>query len=72
MNECVSILNKIIEKGGIMGVAASMYINDEEKSKQFLYECFEQCHNKSAINHWGEGLVKEIVNFQHNCMKHKA
>ena len=46
-----------------MGMAAKLYINDEEKSKQFIFECFEQCHNASALKLWGEDLTNEIKNY---------
>jgi len=60
------ILNGIIRKGGLMGAAAKMYINDEEKTNQFIKECSEQCHNKSAREFWGEELIKEIMEYSKN------
>jgi hypothetical protein len=66
MNECAYILNKIIKKGGLMGIAAGLYINDDEKAKQFIFECFEQCHNASAIRLWGADLTNEIKKYCHN------
>lgn len=55
-----NILNRIINKGGIMGACAKMYINDEEKTNGFILECLKQCHNESAKKLWGEELVLDI------------
>jgi hypothetical protein len=57
------ILNVIIAKGGLMGAAARMYINDDQKSDGFIRECYEQCHNKSAQELWGKELVSEIEKY---------
>lgn len=61
--ERTEILKVIIAKGGLMGAAARMYINDEQKSDGFIKECYEQCHNKSAQILWGEELVSEIEKY---------
>ncbi len=58
-----SILNGIKAKGGLYGKAAEMYMNDEKKSDLFIKECAEQCHNQAAIDHWGEELVSDIVQY---------
>jgi len=58
-----NILNRIINRGGLMGAAAKLYINDEEKASQFIMECFEQCHNNSAKKIWGEELVSDIIKY---------
>ena len=58
-----AILNSIKAKGGLYGRAVDMYMNDDEKADQFIRECAEQCHNKLAIDIWGEELVSDILNF---------
>jgi hypothetical protein len=68
-NQVEEILKMIINKGGLMGAVAKMYINDKEKAKQFIAECFEQCHNRSAQIHWGEDLVKDIINYSCDQLK---
>jgi hypothetical protein len=57
------IMERIILRGGLYGRAASNYIRDEKQSYQFIRECFEQCHNKSAQDLWGSELVKDIRKF---------
>ncbi len=56
----LKILNQIIASGGIFGRCAEMYCDDDEKAKQFLRECFEQCHLESAQAFWGENLIDDI------------
>lgn len=55
------ILKQIITKGGLMSHVAKLYISDEEKSKQFLRECFEQCHVEAVVEFWGDDLVENII-----------
>jgi len=57
------IMEKIISKKGLMGRVAEMYINDEDKAKNFIKECREQTHNEMAQKHWGKKLVREIEQF---------
>lgn len=59
-------MQRIIAKGGLIGAAAKMYINDEEKADLFIKECSEQCHNKSAKDQWGDELVKDILEYTQN------
>ena len=69
--ERTEILNIIIAKGGLMGAAARIYINDTEKADGFIMECYGQCHNKSARELWGEELVSAIekyVNPETKCI----
>jgi len=63
------ILQRIIDKGGLMGSAAKMYIGDEEKTMQFITECAGQCHNKLAHDIWGEELVFEILKYSNALIK---
>jgi len=63
MKTKISILNQLIEKGGIYGYAAKLYFNDEVKSKELIFECYEQCHVPQAKINWGEKLIKEIKRF---------
>jgi hypothetical protein len=60
MKAKISILNQLIEKGGIYGHAAKLYFMDEEKSTAFIFECFAQCHVPQAKINWGDKLIKEI------------
>lgn len=60
------ILEQVISRGGLMGAAAKMYINDESKIDEFIKECSEQCHNESAKQLWGKELVSEIQNHTKN------
>ena len=67
--ESIEILERIINKGGIMGACAKRHINDNEQSDQFILECYYQCHNNSAIKLWGEELVRDIQNYIRNKKK---
>ncbi|MBI2722807.1 MAG: hypothetical protein HYX39_11595 [Bacteroidetes bacterium] len=57
------ILLRIISKGGLYSGAARLYIDDEKEASQFIAECAEQCHNKLALELWGEELVEDIVKY---------
>lgn len=65
--EAAILIERIINKGGLIGKAAERYAGDKKKSEQFIIECSEQCHTKSAIIYWGEDLVNDIKNFAHNA-----
>lgn len=57
------ILNNIIEKGGLIGTCAKLYLNDNEKEHQFIIECFEQCHNEETKEYWGSELRQAIIRY---------
>ncbi len=59
----LKILNLIAARGGIYGKCAEIYRNDHEKARQFLMECFEQCHLELAKKLWGIKLIREINNY---------
>lgn len=56
-----SILERIIEKGGLYGKCAQMYYNDKEKSVRFVLECYEQCHTNLIKENWEEDLINDII-----------
>lgn len=66
-----SILKKIQEKGGSYEFCARMYENDEKMGSLFIAECFEQCHNSSALAHWGPALVMDIVHFRLELIRYE-
>ncbi len=53
----------------MLGFAAKMYVNDEEKVDQFLIECSKQCHHQSAKDFWGEQLVFDIIKYTREVTK---
>ncbi len=57
------ILKQLMKKKGIYAYAAKIYMNDEEKSRQLIFECYDQCHVQGAIDDWGIKLVNEIKAF---------
>ncbi len=65
----IEILERIINKGGIIGACAKRYIYNKELADQFILECYYQCYNNSAIQLWGEELIIDIQNFVHNRQK---
>lgn len=58
------ILNRIINKGGLYGRFAELYLTDSEIAKQFIIECSEQCDKKSLIEFWGERLTQDIIKYK--------
>lgn len=60
----LDLLNRIIEKGGLMGACAKMYTNNLALAEIFIKECKAQCHNKFTNEYWGEELVMDIL--KHN------
>lgn len=67
--EASFILEKIISEGGAMGQCAQLYKHDPTLTDKFIRECFEQCHNRTAIQHWGEVLVAEIRTYVEKTAK---
>jgi len=63
------LLKKIIDKGGLLGACAEIYLNDDEKSSLFILECSEHCHSPSMLKHWGNELVDEITDYSLAIMK---
>jgi hypothetical protein len=61
--ELAVLFERIINKGGMMGACAKNYSDNKEKAEQFILECYQQCHNNSAIKLWGEELVIDIQNY---------
>ncbi len=61
--EAIILLNRIAEKGAIIGRCAKLYLHDQEKADQFIKECAEQCHRKTAKKLWGKELTKDIVTY---------
>lgn len=57
------ILLRIVEKGGLWGVIARMYLNDDEKADSFIIECAVQCHKKLAFVLWDQSLIDSIINY---------
>ena len=58
-----SILIRIINAGGLLGMCADQYFEDETKGKLFIYECSEQCLTDYAKTIWDETLIEDILNF---------
>jgi hypothetical protein len=59
--DTIILLNRIVEKGAVIGRCAKLYLNDNTKADQFIRECAEQCHRKSAKKLWGTNLTKDIL-----------
>ena len=58
-----SILIRIKETGGILGMCADQYFKDETKGKLFIYECSEQCFTEYAQMIWDKSLIEDILSF---------
>lgn len=59
-----NILIRIIQKGGLYGRCAKLYVNDIETAKQFIIECSEQCDKETLINFWGKQLTTDILKYK--------
>jgi hypothetical protein len=70
--ESTQLLERIINKGGIMGSCAKMYIYNKELANEFILECYYQCHNNSATQLWGEELIIDIRNYINDLKKQKS
>lgn len=58
------IMLSIINSGGLYASAAKYYLGDDQLSRLFITECFEQCHHQSATELWGENLILEMTRFR--------
>ena len=59
-----NIIERLIARGGICSLPAQMFGPDPVKADQCIIECFEQCHVKDAIDHWGVPLVLDIIHYR--------
>ncbi len=59
------IVKKIVGSKSLYGRAATLYVNDEELSKQFLTEIHEQIigHRQTCEKIFGSDVVSEIIEF---------
>lgn len=58
------ILTRIINKGGLYGHCAKLYLNDGEIAKKFIIECSEQRHNESLVDFWSKRLTQDIIEYK--------
>ena len=70
--DSLEIINRIAEKGGLIGACAKYYRDDELLAGQFIHECFHYCKFPTAKNLWGEPLINEIVTFVSEKKEQKA
>ena len=64
-----NLLNRIIERGGLFGLVAAKYVEDQEKSNGFIKECFDQAHNKTLWDFWGKELVLDLIHYRVQYLK---
>ena len=62
--KAIVLLKKIVGKGGIIGSAGRLYLNDEKLATQYIIECSYQLKAKSMKKLWGSELVKQIALFR--------
>lgn len=60
------ILNRIIEKGGLIGTVAVFCRKDKEKTSQYLKECYQMAHSKLAQDLWGDELTQTLIDYFKN------
>lgn len=59
--DAISLLKKIISKGGVIGSSGKLYLGNEALAAQFIMECSKQLHIESVRALWGAQLIKEIT-----------
>lgn len=57
------ILENVIAHGGLLGICAERYIENEDQATQYIIELSEQCHFDILQRSWGERLISEIIAF---------
>lgn len=57
------ILENVIAKGGLFGICAKYYINNEQYATQYIIELSEQCHAENMQLFWGISLSNDILAF---------
>lgn len=57
------IVNRIAEKGGLLGTCAKMYKDNPILADEFISECYDYCKLPLAEKLWGETLTNEIISF---------
>jgi len=57
------ILEAVIARGGLHGICAKRYLNNEEQAIQYIIELSEQCHIDSIQRLWGSKLITDIIAF---------
>lgn len=57
------ILETVIARGGLLGLCAKQYINDEQLAKRYIIELADQCHFPNVQRLWGRRLVNSVVLF---------
>lgn len=58
-----SILLRIKDTGGVLGMCADRYFEDEDKGKLFIYECAEHCFTEYTQTLWNKSLREDILSF---------
>ncbi len=66
------IINALIKKGGLYGEVANLNKNDSVKSRQFIFDCYEQLKNKTAQKFFGKKLVAQIKYYCENTTGFKS
>ena len=57
------ILETVIARGGLLGICAARYIDDDKQAAQYIIELSEQCHVDSVQRLWGNKLIIDIIVF---------
>lgn len=57
------ILERIIERGGLIGECAKQFTGKENETREFLADCAEQCMYTNIQEFWGKELTEEILKF---------
>lgn len=66
MADAISILNRLISKGGVLGSIAKIYVSDPEKGVNFIKELQVQLEtNKTNMQkNLGEEFINDLEKFE--------
>jgi|GEM_PF-6761965 len=58
------LLCKIIDKGGLFGAVAKLYLEQGETGHRYVLECYDQLHLPGATVIWGIELAGELTDYK--------
>ena len=65
-------MEKIIQKGGLMGSCAELYKDDPALSDTFVRECAAWQNHFTFYKFWGQQLAAEIICYTMKYRGHQA
>lgn len=60
----ITLLEKIINKRGVLATSGKLYLHSEELASRYIIECAFHLKHEIMRERWGEELVAEINEFK--------